>query len=419
MNLRFSPEQIESFPIERLIPNARNARTHSSEQIAEIAGSFKAFGLMSVIFADENDHILAGHGRVLAAQLLGLDRVPVIVVRHLSDAEKRAFAIADNQIAINAGWNDELLRVELESLKDNGIALKVVGFSEDELNSLIDRLERSASPGGEDAVPETIPDAVTKPGDLWVLGEHELVCGDATLPEPYTALLGTDRAQMVFTDSPYNVAYVGPGTGASVTNDNLGPAFASFLQKACTQMIRCTDGAIYICMSSGELHTLYTAFTEAGGHWSTFVVWAKSTFTLGRADYMRQFEPILYGWPEGKAHYWCGDRNQGDVWFFDKPHVNDLHPTMKPVGLVERAVLNSSRRGEIVLDVFAGAGSTLIACEKAGRRARLIEIEPTYCDVIIKRWQEYTGKRAFLKRTGIVFDAAAETLLITPDQGAE
>jgi DNA modification methylase len=417
MNLKFTPEQIESFPINRLIPNARNARTHSKEQIAEIAASFQAFGFMSVVFVDENDRILSGHGRVLAAQLLGLDRVPVIVVRHLSEAEKRAFAIADNKIALNAGWNEELLRVELESLKDDGIALELVGFSEEESNSLIDRLERS-NLQDEDEVPEVAEQTVTQPGDVWILGAHELTCGDATTSEAYDAVLGAETADMVFTDSPYNVAYRGPGTGATITNDNLGPAFAEFLHKACTQIISHTEGAIYICMSSSELHTLYRAFTTAGGHWSTYVVWAKNTFTLSRSDYQRQYEPILYGWPEGKSHHWCGARDQGDVWFIDKPHVNDLHPTMKPQELVERAVLNSSRRGDIVLDPFAGAGSTLIACEKTGRKARLIEIEPVYCDVMVRRWQEHTGKKAVLKQTGAPFDAVAEASVTAPHQAA-
>jgi DNA modification methylase len=165
-------------------------------------------------------------------------------------------------------------------------------------------------------------------------------------------------------------------------------------------MLQNTGGALYLCMSSSELHTLYSAFTKAGGHWSTFLIWGKNTFTLGRADYQRQFEPILYGWREGGSHYWCGARDQGDLWMIDRPQVNDLHPTMKPVALVERAVLNSSRRGETVLDPFAGSGSTLIACEKTGRLARLIELEPRYCDVIVRRWQEFTGREATLYQTG-------------------
>ena len=199
---------------------------------------------------------------------------------------------------------------------------------------------------------------------------------------------------MTFTDPPYNVDYRAPGLGVGISNDNLGAGFATFLQTACAHILQNTAGAVYVCMSSSELHTLHTAFTKSGGHWSTFIIWAKNTFTLGRSDYQRQFEPILYGWREGRSHYWCGARDQGDVWMIDRPQANDLHPAMKPVALVEQAVVNSSRRGESVLDPFAGSGSTLIACEKMGRRARLIELEPKYCDVIITRWENFTRKQA-------------------------
>ena len=202
-----------------------------------------------------------------------------------------------------------------------------------------------------------------------------------------------------FTDPPYNVNY-GQRADRLITNDNLGDGFASFLLQACVNLLEVTQGAVYICMSSSELHTLYQAFTGAGGHWSTFVIWAKNTFTLGRSDYQRQYEPILYGWKQGADHYWCGDRDQGDVWLVDKPFHNDLHPTMKPVELVERAVRNSCRTGGIVLDPFAGSGSTLIACQNSGRRARLLEVEPKYVDVIVRRWQQFTGKPAVREGDG-------------------
>jgi DNA modification methylase len=191
--------------------------------------------------------------------------------------------------------------------------------------------------------------------------------------------------------------------GVRIANDNLGAGFGPFLGRACAQMLHNCRGALYICMSSSELHTLYRAFTDAGGHWSTFIIWAKDTFTLGRADYQRQYEPLLYGWPEGRPHYWSGARDQGDLWLIDRPRVNDLHPTMKPVALIERAILHSSRRGETILDPFAGSGSTLIACEKSGRRARLIEIEPKYCDVIVRRWEQFSGKQATLESTGATY----------------
>ncbi len=222
-------------------------------------------------------------------------------------------------------------------------------------------------------------------------------------------------ADMVFTDPPYNVDYANPEKDGKakkdrrIKNDNLGNEFHGFLLAAMTNMLTVCKGAIYVCMSSSELDTLQIAFRGAGGKWSTFLIWAKNTFTLGRADYQRQYEPILYGWKEGTDHFWCGARDQGDVWFFNKPVKNDLHPTMKPVELVERAVRNSSKSKDIVLDLFGGSGSTLIACEKTGRQAKLTELDPKYVDVIVRRWEEYTGKEATLEESNLTFiQVAAE-----------
>jgi DNA modification methylase len=228
------------------------------------------------------------------------------------------------------------------------------------------------------------------------------VCGDATVLADVERVLGGQLADMTFCDPPYNVDYANSpkdklrGKHRPILNDDLGAGFETFLLDACANILSVTKGAVYVCMSSSELHTLQQAFVAAGGKWSTFIVWAKNTFTLGRADYQRQYEPILYGWKEGSDHYWCGARDQGDVWFVDKPVRNDLHPTMKPVALVERAIRNSSKSRDIVLDPFGGAGSTLIACEKAGRQARLVELDPNYVDTIILRWQGFSGGTATL-----------------------
>ena len=395
-------ERLEIWDINRLIPSARNARTHSAAQVAELAGSIAAFGFMAPVLVDSAGIIIAGHGRVLAARQLRLDRIPVIVADHLNETQKRAYAIADNKIALNAGWDDELLKIELESLRDDGIDLTSLGFSEDEFNQLIDELD-PVPLADEDSVPEEPVATVSQTGDLWQLGDHLLLCGDAIEPSSYATLLTGSVAAMVFSDPPYNVQYRAPGLGVGIANDNLGDGFGEFLENACTHLLANTAGALYLCMSSSELHTLHQAFTKAGGHWSTFIIWGKNAFTLGRADYQRQFEPILYGWREGVSHYWCGARDQGDLWLIDRPQANDLHPTMKPVALIEQAVRNSSRRGEIVLDPFGGSGSTLIACEKTGRKARMIELEPKYCDVIIQRWQQFTGKDALHDKTGETF----------------
>ena len=268
----------------------------------------------------------------------------------------------------------------------------------------------------DDAVPEVTESAISKPGDVWLLGEHKVLCGDATKAEDYKTLLGDELADMTVTDPPYNVNYANSakdklrGTHRPILNDNMGADFAPFLLSTCKNILAVTKGAVYIAMSSSELDTLQAAFRAAGGKWSTFVIWAKNTFTMGRADYQRQYEPILYGWKDGAKHYWCGARDQGDVWQIKKPHKNDLHPTTKPVELMERAVRNSSKTRDIVLDPFGGSGTTVIACEKSGRRARLMELDPKYVDVIIKRWQSFTGKEAQRASDGAAFGVLAGAL---------
>jgi DNA modification methylase len=233
-----------------------------------------------------------------------------------------------------------------------------------------------------------------------VEGRHRLLCGDSTRESDMARLMDGAVAGMVFTDPPYNVDYANSakdkmrGKYRPILNDNLGGEFRAFLLAALGQMLKHCGGAVYVTMSCLEIDTLRSAFREAGGHWSTFIIWAKSSFTIGRSDYQRQYEAILYGWPEGAKRHWCGDRDQGDVWQIKKPHRNDLHPTMKPVELVSRAILNSSLPGASVLDPFAGSGTTCIAAEQAGRRAFMMELDPHYCDVIVNRWEQFTGRKA-------------------------
>jgi DNA modification methylase len=403
---------LERRPLEQLLPYAANARTHSDEQVVQIAASIAEFGFANPVLIDERGVLIAGHGRLLAARRLGLTDVPVIRLSHLTDAQARAFRIADNRIADNGGWDEAALSAELARLTEDGFDLDLLGFAEEELARLLDGSEDCDGEGAaadDDAVPEAPSDPASRPGDLWLLGDHRLLCGDAVVLDDVERALGGSRAAMCFTDSPYNVDYTGgpkadrQGKGRRIRNDALGDDFGRFLHDACVNILTVTDGGVYMCMSSSELHTLHQAFVSAGGHWSTFVIWAKNAFTLGRADYQRQYEPILYGWKEGVRRHWCGARDQGDVWFVNKPAVNDLHPTMKPVELIERAVLNSSRDGDIVLDPFGGSGSTLVACEKQGRCARLIELDPKYCDVIVQRWQTLTGRSATLDGDGRTF----------------
>ena len=378
------------------------------------------FGWTNPILVGADGVIIAGHARLLAARKLKMSEVPVIVLDHLSETQRRALIIADNKLALNAGWDDDMLRVELESLKEDAFDLDLVGFTDEELEAILAGGEQTVEgKTDEDAVPETQVDVVSAPGDLWVMGNHRLLCGDSTKREAVEQVLAGGLADMTFTDPPYNVNYGATmkdklrGTNRTIANDNLGSDFEQFLRDACVNMLTVTKGAIYVCMSSSEIHTLQRVFREEGGHWSTFVIWAKSSFTMGRSDYQRQYEPILYGWKEGSKHFWCGDRNQADIWFVKKPHVNDLHPTMKPVELVGRAVVNSSKSRDTVMDPFGGSGSTLIACEIHGRQARLLELEPKYCDVIVRRYEEFSGKAATLEVDGRTFaDVAAERVAV-------
>ena len=410
MTLSFAPEAIETWPLARLQPYAKNAKEHGADQVAKIAASMAEFGWTVPCLVADDGELIAGHGRVLAATQLGLTEAPVIVLGHLTDAQRRAYRIADNKLA-ESPWDEALLSAELNDLLAEDYDLSLIGFDDAELEALLagEVDAETATREGEDEVPEALETPISRPGDLWVLGKHRLLCGDATVATDVGRLLGGKRANMCFCDPPYNVDYAGgvgaekAGKGRRIKNDALGNGFAQFLHDACVLINAQTDGAVYICMSSSELTTLQAAFKSAGGHWSTFIIWAKDRFTLGRADYQRQYEPILYGWPEGVKRHWCGDRDQGDVWNIQRPSKNDLHPTMKPVSLVERAIRNSSRKGDLVFDPFGGSGTTLIAAEVTGRKAALLELDPKYVDVIVQRWERFTGRQAVLDSTGECF----------------
>ncbi|MCX8017712.1 MAG: site-specific DNA-methyltransferase, partial [Rhodocyclaceae bacterium] len=329
MSAKWLAERIEHWPLDRLIPYARNARTHSEEQIAAIAGSIAEFGFTNPILVGEDGTIVAGHGRLAAARKLGLESVPVIVLDHLSPTQRRALVLADNRLAELAGWDAEMLGAEIEALREEGWRIEDLGFDEAALAALLGEDEPTREGlTDEDEAPEPPKQAVTRAGDVWVLGEHRLVCADATRAEAYAALFAPhERAQLLWTDPPYNVAYASDGHQPTIArrpiaNDALGEDFEPFLRDALALALAHTEGACYIAMSSSELHTLRKVFEELGGHWSTYIIWAKDVFTLGRADYQRQYEPILYGWPKGAKRHWCGDRDQGDVWQIKKPQRN-------------------------------------------------------------------------------------------------
>ena len=402
--------ELHHWPVGKLIPYGRNPRKND-HVIEQMAGAIQEFGFRIPIIAKSTGDVVDGHLRLKAALHLGLETVPVVLADDLTPMQIKAFRILANRSATWADWDEDLLRLELEELQFDDFDLSLTGFDDDELLEIMAGEETTAEGNtDEDAAPEVPVTPVSKSGDVWIMGQHRLLCGDSTDAASYDTLLGNERVAMIFQDPPYNVDYANTakdklrGTNRPILNDNLGDGFQDFLLAAFKPALARCNGAVYVAMSSSQLDTLQAAFRAAGGKWSTFIIWAKNTFTLGRSDYQRQYEPILYGWPEGATRHWCGDRDQGDVWHFNKPRVNDLHPTMKPVELVERAIRNSSRPGDVVLDPFGGSGTTLIAAEKSGRQARLIELDPKYVDVIVRRWQEYAGAQAVRESDGVRFD---------------
>lgn len=372
----------ELAPIETLKSNPKNPNKHPDSQIELLAKNIKYLGWRHPITVSKRSgFIVAGHGRLMAAQKLGLKILPVDYQDFNSDADEIATLVADNRLAELSETSEDELKKILSEL-DGEIDIDLTGFSETDAEQLLRDID-----GGkvlDEDVPEPSENSVSKFGDVFEFGGHRLMCGDSTDSAQVKKLMNGDIADMVFTDPPYNVDY--GNEERKIENDNLGSAFPEFLEKVIKNIFEFSKGAIYICMSSSEIDTLQSTFRRLGGHWSTFVIWAKDTFTLGRSDYHRQYEPILYGWKDGSSHYFCGDRSQGDVWEFPKPKKNDVHPTMKPVELCQRAVQNSSKPSDIVLDLFGGSGSTLIACTQTKRKCRMMEFEPKYCDVILKRY---------------------------------
>jgi DNA modification methylase len=403
---------IELWSLDRLIPYARNPRSHSDAQIAQIAASIAEFGFNNPILVDTKAGIIAGHGRLLAARQLQLNQVPVIVLDHLTEIQKRAYIIADNRLAESAGWDDELLQLELAALRDSDFDLDLVGFDDAELTQLL--AQQDAAPGltDEDAVPNLPQTPVSEPGDLWVLGSHRLLCGDATAAGDVARLVSGEAGDLVFTDPPYNVDYEGyTEDRLKIKGDRMTTEqFQSFLRSAFNsyRTVVKAGASLYICHSSSWQRDFQNALEAAGFAVRCQIIWAKNTFAWGFGRYKFQHEPIFYAHVGGHKDCWYGDKSQSTLWQEKKPAANRMHPTAKPVELVERALINSSKGGDLVLDLFGGSGSTLIACERRGRQARLMEIDAKYCDVIVRRWQEYTGKQATLEGDDQPFEQVAQ-----------
>jgi DNA modification methylase len=408
-------QRIELWPLARIRLREGNPRVHPPAQVAQIAASIQEWGFNAPILVNRDGVLTVGEGRYLGAVQLGLAEVPVIVLEHLSEAQQRAYRISDNQIGLNSSWDEETLRAELEKLVQEAINLDLLAFSQQELARLLASPELQTFRTDEDEIPDAGPVVTSNVGDMWLLGNHRLLCSDATVRDNIDRVMQSEQAAMCFVDPPYGVGYLQSRKGKAprgILNDNLGDGFGAFLELALRNILAVTSGAVYVAMSSSELDTLQLAFRKAGGHWSTFIVWVKDgAFTLGRSDYQRGYEVMLYGWREGATRFWCGARNKSDAWVFPKPRANKLHPTMKPVALVEEAINNSSPPGSVVLDSMAGSGSTLIACQKTGRVARLIELDPQYVDVIVRRWEEFTGKEATLEGDGRTFAQVSEARL--------
>lgn len=402
--------QIEQIGIATLIPFAKNSRTHSDAQVAQIAASIREFGFTNPVLIDEANGIIAGHGRVMAARKLKLTEVPCIRLAHLSDAQKRAYVIADNKLALNAGWDEAMLKLELADLKALDFDLDLTGFNTDEIDALL------AEKGTEgltdpDDTPEPPVEPVTRLGDVWVCGQHRVMCGSSLEMTAMERLCGDQRVDMLLTDPPYNVAYTGKTKDAlTIQNDSMGDeAFRTFLRDAfVTADAMLKPGAVfYIWHADSEGYNFRGACKDAGWQVRQCLIWQKNRMVMGRQDYHWQHEPCLYGWKDGAGHLWASDRKQTTLLKFDRPSRSEDHPTMKPVALFEYQLLNNTKGGDIVLDSFGGSGTTLIAAEKNGRIARVMELDPKYVDVIVKRWEDFTGQKAVLESTGEPFKAAA------------
>lgn len=391
--------------VEELIPYARNARTHSSAQITQIAASIKEFGFLAPIVIAEDNTILCGHGRFYAAQKLGLKKIPCVKESHLTEAQKRAYIIADNKLSINAGWDDELLAVELSGLQGEGVDLSITGFDEKELADLFDDKSKSdVEDDGYDLSAALEKAAFVQRGDIWTVGRHRLMCGDATSADDVAALMGGKCANLLLTDPPYGVSFKS-SSGLTIQNDSIKDEdFYSFLKSAFSAAVDCLEkgAAAYIFHADTEGLNFRRAFVDAGFHLAGCCIWVKDSLVLGRSDYQWQHEPVLYGFLQNGKHSWYSDRKQTTIWNFAKPKKNANHPTSKPLDLLSYPIQNSSQENAIVLDTFGGSGSTLMACELTNRICYTMELDEKYASVILRRYVDDTGRSddVFVERAG-------------------
>lgn len=390
---------VQEVRTELLVPYENNAKIHSKSQVNQIAESIKEFGFISPCLIDKDFNIIRGHGRVMARKQLGMETVPCLFVEGLTETQRRAYILADNRLTELGEWDFDKVQVELEELNDLGFDVELTGFDFDDY--------QEPEPIEEDDVPDTPEEPVSKLGDIYQLGDHRLMCGDSTKIEDVKRLMGDERAEMVFTDPPWNVNYGAMDDDnpqgykpRTIMNDFMGTEdFKQFMFNAfkCMNEVSKEGCMTYVVMSAQEWGNMMLTLAENDYHWSSTIIWNKDRLVLSRKDYHTKYEPIWYGWKEGRGRL-CPleDRKQCDVWDFERPSKSEEHPTMKPVALVAQAIQNSSKKGNIVLDLFGGSGTTLIASEQTGRKCRMMELDPHYVDVIINRWEEYTGEKAIL-----------------------
>jgi DNA modification methylase len=383
--------EMQLVSIAKLVPYANNARTHSPEQITKLRSSLREFGFINPVIIDRDYGVIAGHGRILAAKEEGIKEVPCVFADHLTEVQKKAYIIADNRMAMDAGWDEELLRVEIESLQGMDFNPLLTGFDEKELAALFDD-GIEAKEDDFDVEAELQKPTFTRAGDVWTLGRHRLVCGDSTKAETYTTLMDGVKANLVITDPPYNVNY--EGSAGKIKNDNMaGEKFYEFLLAAFKNMesVMAADASIYVFHADTEGLNFRRAFADADFYLSGCCIWKKQSLVLGRSPYQWQHEPVLYGWKKNGKHQWYTGRKETTIWEFDKPKKNGDHPTMKPIPLLAYPIGNSSMANSVVLDPFGGSGSTLIACEQTDRICRTIELDEKFCDVIVNRYIEQVG----------------------------
>ena len=397
--------KISKIKISKIVPYASNSRTHGSEQISQIAESIKEFGFNNPVLIDGSNVIIAGHGRVLAAEELGLDTIPVVVLDHLSESQRKAYVIADNKLALNAGWDMDLLALEMGGLKDDGFDLSLIGFDDHELADIF--ADKNPGLTDPDTVPDTPETPIAKEGDIWVLGKHRLMCGDSTSIDAVEKLMDGVKADMVFTDPPYGVDYDGGHNkkkrkgiiADDLEGDNLTGLFYGAIS---TAIISAKDGAaFYIWFASGKSIETFASLNELPLELRAVIQWYKVKSGLGAfmSQYIPNCEPCMYLHKKGHSPAWYGPTTEKTVWELKKESRNEFHPTQKPVELVTRALRNSSKAGDVILDLFGGSGSTMLSAEISGRESRLMELDPKYCDVIVKRWQDFTGEQAILEST--------------------